>query len=170
MDCAAAGTSIFRSLDQELNVRESEQLQIHLAECPSCARQMKLLLLPRRIGRALPVFEPSPFFYQRLRAQLAESQSITIWQVVLGLSRQLVPALAVVTLVLVSVFAYSQLGTTDVDVYQAYDMIFMPGDRPVRMVIAEQDDDITEEAVLRSIAEEESPQTLGVEPGDRPQN
>jgi hypothetical protein len=169
MDCAAAGTSIFRSLDQELNVRESEQLQIHLAECPSCARQMKLLLLPRRIGRALPAFEPSPFFYQRLRAQLAESQSITIWQVVLGLSRQLVPALAVVTLVLVSVFAYSQLGTTDVDVYQAYDMIFMSGDRPYRMVIADQDD-ITDEAVLQSIAEDDSPPTSGVESGDRPRN
>jgi Putative zinc-finger len=169
MDCAAARTSIFRSLDQELNVWESEQLQIHLAECPSCARQMKLLLLPRRIGRALPAFEPSPFFYQRLRAQLAESQSITIWQVVLGLSRQLVPALAVVTLVLVSVFAYSQLGTTDVDVYQAYDMIFMSGDRPYRMVIADQDD-ITDEAVLRSIAEDDSPPTFGVESGDRPRN
>jgi hypothetical protein len=38
------------------------------------------------------------------------------------------------------------------------------------MVIAEQDDDITEEAVLRSIAEEDSPQTLGNESADRPQN
>jgi Putative zinc-finger len=169
MDCAAAKTSIFRSLDQELNVRESEQLQIHLAECPSCARQMKLLLLPRRIGQALPAFEPSPFFYKRLRAQLAESQSITIWQVVLGLSRQLVPALAVVTLVLVSVFAYSQLGSTDVDVYQAYDMIFMSGDRPYRMVIADQDD-ITDETVLRSIAQEDSPPAFGVESGDLPRN
>jgi hypothetical protein len=169
MDCAAAKISIFCCLDQELDVRESEQLQSHLAGCAPCARQMKLLLLPRRIGQALPAIEPSPFFYQRLRAQLAESQNITIWQVVLGLSRQLVPGLAVVTLVLVAVFAYSQLGTTDVDVYQAYDMIFMSGDRPYRMVIADQDE-ITEEAVFRSIAEEDLPQTLGVESADPPRN
>ena len=170
MDCSVARTSIFRSVDGELSVREQEQLQGHVDACASCNRQLKILLLPRRIGRVLPAFEASPFFFQRLRAQLAESQSLTIWQFVLGLSRQMVPALAVLTLVLVSVFAYSQLGTTDGDVYQAYDMIFMSGDRPARMVIAEPDDDITEEAVLRSIAEDDSPQTFGVEPGDAPRN
>jgi hypothetical protein len=169
MDCAAARTSIFRSVDGELSVREQEQLQGHTDACASCSRQLKLLLLPRRIGRVLPAFEVSPFFYQRLRAQLAESQSLTISQFVLGLSRQMVPALAVLTLVLVSVFFYSQIGTTDGDVYQAYDMIFMSGDRPARMVIAEPDD-ITEEAVLRSIAEDDSSQTFGVELGDAPRN
>ena len=170
MDCAAAKTLIFRRVDCELGARENEQLQVHLDECAACARQLKLVLLPRRIGQALPAFEAAPFFYQRLRAQLAESQSITIWQFVLGLSRQLVPGLAVLTLVVVSLFAYSQFGSTDGDVYQAYDMIFMSGDRPVRMVIAEQDDDITEEAVLRSIAEDDSSQTFGVEPADPPRN
>jgi hypothetical protein len=157
-------------VDGELSIPEQEQLQGHLDACASCSRQLKLLQLPRRIGRVLPAFEASPFFYQRLRAQQAESQSLTIWQFVLGLSRQMVPALAVLTLVLVSVFAYSQLGATDGDAYQAYDMIFMSGDRPVRMVIAEPDGDITEEAVLRSIVEDDSPQTPGDEPGDAQRN
>jgi hypothetical protein len=50
-------------------------------------------------------------------------------------------------------FAYMQLQTSEEDVYQAYDRIFMT-DRPHRMVIADQGE-ITDESVLQAIAEEE---------------
>jgi hypothetical protein len=102
------------------------------------------------------VFEPSPYFYQKLRARLqSESETLSIWQIVLGLSRQVVPVLAAFTLVLISIFAYHQVRRPAVDVYQAYDSIFMSGDRPHRMVIADQGE-ITEESVLQAIAEDET--------------
>jgi hypothetical protein len=88
-----------------------------------------------------------------LRARLEEAQTVTIWQILFGLSRQVVPALAMLTLVLLSVFAYMQLQTSEVDVYQAYDRIFTT-DRPHRMVIADQGE-ITDESVLQAITEEE---------------
>ncbi len=102
------------------------------------------------------MLEPSPFFYRKLRARLeSESRSVTIWQIILGLSRQVVPALATITLALLSVLAYMQLRPATVDVYQAYDRIFMSGDRPHRMVIADQGE-ITDESVLRALAEDDS--------------
>jgi anti-sigma factor RsiW len=157
MDCSNARTWIFRRMDGNLPAEESAGLDAHIAVCASCARDLKLLLIPRRIAQALPVFKPSPFFYTRLRARIAESenQSVTIWQIILMLSRHMVPALAAITLALLSVFAYFQFTEPQADVYQAYDRIFMSGDRPQRMVIADQGE-ITDESVLRAIAEEET--------------
>jgi len=156
MNCSAARDLIFKRIDGELSPAEKAGLDSHIAACSSCARNLKLFSIPRRIGQAIPVFEPPPHFYARLRSRIeAEDQSISIWQVIMMLSRHLVPALAAVTLALVSVFAYFQITEPQADFYQAYDSIFMSGDRPQIMVIADQGD-ITDESVLRSIAEEES--------------
>jgi hypothetical protein len=163
MECSTARSWLFRSLDDELSAAEEEGLSLHLAGCPACAREKKLLGIPRRIGRALPILQPSPYFYARLKARLEkEDQSITIWQIILGLSRHLVPALAAVTLALLSVFVYFQIQGPEVDVSQAYDQIFF-GDRPERMVIADQGE-ITDESVLRAIAEEEATRHPPVQP------
>jgi hypothetical protein len=151
MDCVIARSWLFRLLDEELSSAERDRLQSHLDFCTSCTREWKILSLPRRIGKSIPALEPSPFFYTRLRARLErESQSITIWQIILGLSRQIVPALATVTLVIISLFAYFEFCGPRADFYQAYDSIFLSGDRPSRMVIA---DEITEESVLHALAE-----------------
>lgn len=154
MECSEFRPWIFRSMDRDLSDQDQERLNAHLLKCPPCAREMKVLLLPRRLARAFRAFEPSPFFHQRLRARLdAERQSVSIWQIVPALARQMVPVLATFTLALVSVFAYFELQAPTADIYQAYDMIFMSGDYPQRMVIADQAE-ITEESVLRAIAEE----------------
>jgi predicted anti-sigma-YlaC factor YlaD len=153
MDCSKARIWLLRRLDGELAVSARQELDAHLSECGACAHEDRLLSLPRRIGRFLPVLEPSPYFYRSLRARLEEAQTVTIWQILFGLSRQVVPALAMLTLVLLSVFAYMQLQTSEVDVYQAYDRIFTT-DRPHRMVIADQGE-ITDESVLQAITEEE---------------
>lgn len=146
---------MFRALDGELANRDRELLEAHLLRCEGCTREMRLLNLPRRIARILPVLEPSPFFYRKLQARLArESQAVTLWQVILGLSRQVVPGMAAITLLLLSIFAYMQLREPRVDVYQAYDRIFNSPDRSHRMVIADQGD-ITEERVLVALAEED---------------
>ena len=156
MECTVARTWLFRKLDEELSPSENEQLNLHLAVCDSCARQLKLLMIPRRLSRAIPALEVSPYFYQKLRARInGEVQSVTIWQIIMGLSRRILPVMAAITLALLSVFAYFQFRGPNVDFYQAYDNIFMPTDRPQRMVIADQED-ITDESVLSAIAEGDS--------------
>ncbi len=153
MDCTVARIWLFRKIDDELSSADSRMLESHLAQCPSCMREFRILSIPHRIGLAIPAFEPSPYFYRKLRARIeGEAQSITIWQILLGLSRQVIPALAAITLALVSIFAYFQFHHTNTDVYQAYDRIFVSGERPLRMV----QDEITNESVLRAIAEQES--------------
>lgn len=160
MDCATARTWIFKRIDGELSPEEWARLDLHLAGCSSCARDYRLFSIPRRIGRAIPVLEPPPYFYTRLRARIeSEDQGISVWQFILMLSRHLVPALAAVTLALISVFAYFQITEPRTDLYQVYDSIFMTSDRPQRMVIADQGD-ITDESVLRAIAEVESARRL----------
>ncbi len=150
-DCSEIRTWLFRRLDDELSPGEMARLDAHLAQCPSCAREWRLLSLPRLIGKSIPALEPSPFFYARLKARLErEKHSVTIWQVLLGLSRQIVPALATITLVILSLFAYYEFRGPRMDLYQAYDSIFLSGDRLSRMVIA---DEVTEESVLHALAE-----------------
>jgi hypothetical protein len=151
MDCNSARSMLFRLLDDEVHPGERQGLDAHLRTCPSCAREQKILMFPRRLARSIPALEPSPFFYSRLKARLErESQSITIWQVMIGMSRQIVPALATVTLVIISLFAYLEYRGSGPDLYQAYDSIFVAADRSTRMVIAEE---ITDESVLHALAE-----------------
>ncbi len=153
MDCAAARIWLFRKIDDELSTADSALLDSHLAQCSSCMREFRILSIPRRIGRAIPAFEPSPYFYRKLKARIeSEAQGITIWQILLGLSRQVVPALAAITLALLSIFAYFQVQRPNADIYQAYDSFFISADRPLRLV----QDEITNESVLRAIAEQET--------------
>ncbi len=153
MHCKNAG-EISRLIDGDLPPREAEQLRLHLADCPACAREMRLLSIPRRVGRSLPVLQASPFFYSRLRAALAaEARQSGVWQVVPLLSRRIVPILAAITFALLSVFFYSQIAATETDVYQAYERIYLPADASQQLVIAEQSE-ISDDALLRSLADE----------------
>ena len=109
MQCDVIRTWLFRLLDDELAESERELLESHLDVCSSCAREWKVLSMPRRIAVAIPALTPSTRFYRNLRTRLeSESQSISPWQLLLVISRQVVPALDVLTLMLISVFAYLQ--------------------------------------------------------------
>jgi hypothetical protein len=156
MRCSKARDLLFRRLDAELSVAETLELDGHLAACTTCERQSKLLMIPHRIGRMIPVLAPSPFFYSRLKTRLeTEAQGINIWQIILGISRHLVPALAAITLIMLSVFAYSEFAVPTDDVSQAYDRIFIADDHPQQLAIAGQVE-ITDETVLNAITEDES--------------
>lgn len=151
LKCSEARELLFHLMDDELSGGRRSLLHAHLSNCPSCTREWKLLTLPRRIGRSIPALEPSPFFYTKLRARLErERQAVTIWQILLGMSSQVVSAMATVALVIISLFAYYEFRGPRMDLYQAYDSIFMSGDRPSRMVIA---DEVTDESVLHALAE-----------------
>jgi len=152
MDCKTAQTWLFRKLDDELSLEENNLLDAHLEVCGSCARAMKLLFLPRRIGKAIPTLQPSPFFYSRLKARIeSEPCPITIWQMILGISRQVVPVLGAITVTILLTFTYLNLRDPLPDLYQAFDSVFTASDRATRMVIA--DGEITNDSVLLAIAE-----------------
>ncbi len=166
MDCSVARIWLFRKIDDELSISDGKLLDSHLAECPACMRELRILSIPRRIGQAIPAFEPSPYFYSKLRARIeGEDQGITIWQIVLGLSRQVVPALAALTLALLTIFAYLQFQGAGVDV-QAYDRMLFSGDRSLRMVATPQTE-ITDETVLSAMAEQDVTRRLGAGTGGK---
>ena len=155
MNCTVARDLLFKKLDANLTPAEVEQLDSHLAHCASCAQEMKLLMLPRRIAQFIPALQPSPYFYSRLRARIErEQQSVTIWQIVMGLSRMAIPVFAVITLALLSVFSYYQFQDLRAEVYWTYDRIFTSAEHPQRMVIADQSE-ITDESVLLAISEQD---------------
>ena len=156
MQCADARNWIFRKIDGELSDPEIRALDTHLAQCPSCAREYGLIALPRRIALATPELAPSPFFYQKLRMRIeGEAQEIAGWQVFWKLARQIVPALAGITLALLSVFAYLQFHGPEANFYKAYERVLIAEEQPHQMLLAEQGD-ITDVSVLSAIAERES--------------
>ena len=153
MKCTAARNLLFRKIDNELPELEIAELDSHLAGCASCAWEFGILSLPSRVAKVLPPVEPSPFFYQKLRMNLeGEAQRSAGWQIVFGLARQMIPALAGVTLALLSVFLYFQLSGNEPDLYKAYDRVFISEDQPK---IYDQGE-ITDETVLSAIAERET--------------
>ena len=162
MNCRMAREKLSRRLDDELSPRENEQLDSHLSACASCSLEMKLLALPRNLSRMVAGLEPSPYFYSRLMARIrAESQGLSVWRFIPRLSRQVLPALVGLTLMLVFVVAYLELEAPRRDAYRAYDSIFFSGDsaQSQRMFITEQAE-ITDDSVFRAIAEESVPRSI----------
>lgn len=156
MNCTTAQERLFSKIDGELSISENAELNAHLKQCLSCSRAYGLLALPSQIAKTIPAVTASPFFYQKLRMQIEdEAQGIASWQVIWKLARQMVPALAGITIVLLSVFAYNQLQTPEVGIYRNYDRAFISDDQSHRMLAAEQKD-ITYESVLTAIAERQS--------------
>jgi anti-sigma factor RsiW len=156
MQCAEARNWLFRKIDGELSDSENRALETHLAQCPSCTREYALLAMPRRIAQATPELAPSPFFYQKLKLRIeGEAREMAGWQVFWKLARQVVPALAGITLALLSVFAYFQLHGPEANFYRAYERVLATEEQPRQMLVAEQGD-ITDVSVLSAIAERES--------------
>ena len=157
MECVISRQWLYRELDGELSASERGMLDLHLSMCPTCAREFRLLRLPQRLSRAAPGIEPSPCFYGRLKARLAaDDQAASLWQLILGLSRQVIPALAAITLVLLSLFAYLEMRDPRSDVISAYDWIFTSGDSTQRMLISTQNE-ITDENILLSLSDPDHP-------------
>jgi hypothetical protein len=155
MKCTEIHSWLFRKIDGELRDFENRELDAHLAQCVSCSREYRLLTFPHRIARTIPEMTPSPDFYGKLGTHIeVEIQKVAGWQTFLGLERQMIPALAGITLALLSVFAYLQLRTPEADLYRAYDRVFVSEDLSQQMMIAAQGK-ITNEGVLSAIAERE---------------
>jgi hypothetical protein len=157
MRCTVVQGKLFRDIDGELTDPEKADLNAHLAACESCRREYHILMLPNRLARGAAEIRPSPYFIPKLRTRIeTEAQNITVWQIALGAIRHLIPALAAITLALLSVFAYLQLrgGGPETDPYRAY-RVFLTEEQPNRMLVAEQEE-ITDESVLSAIADREA--------------
>lgn len=155
MNCREAGKWMSRRIDGELPRAQANMLDAHLSACPSCSRALQLLTIPRRVSRVLSVPEPSPYFYQRLKANLEpEVRRNAFWQIVMGLSRRVVVPLGAVTLMIITAFLYAQLYVPKSDIYQTYDRIFTPTSRSEQIIRAERGD-ITDDVVLYTLAEQE---------------
>ena len=145
---------LFRQIDQELSELETAELNAHLDICASCRQEYRILSLPGRIAQTLPPVEPSPFFYQRLRSNIeGEAQQVAGWNIFTHLARQVIPALAGITLALLTVFAYIQFTGSEPDLYRAYDRVFITEEQPHQML---SEGDITDESVLNAIAEQDA--------------
>ena len=156
MECAEVKIWLFLKIDGELSELENAALDTHLAQCASCAREYRLLALPRRIAHRIPQPMPSPFFYQKLRMRIeGEVQGTAGWQVLWGLARKMIPALAAITLALLSVLAYLQMHGPKAELYREYERVFITEEQPYGMLAAGQGG-ITAESVLTAIAERES--------------
>jgi hypothetical protein len=154
MKCTSAKDLLFRRIDRELSDTESAELSAHLDKCASCSREYRILSLPGRIAQTLPSIEPSPFFYQKLKSNIdGEAQRAAGWNIFTHLARQVIPALAGVTLALLTVFAYVQFTGSEPDLYKAYNRAFVTEEQPHQML---SEGDITDESVLDAIAEQDS--------------
>lgn len=153
MECAVARNWLSRKIDGELSESENRDFENHTAHCSSCAREYELLAFPRRMASEIPALAPSPYFYKKLRLRIeSEAQGMAGWQLFWRLERQLVPALAGITLALLSAFAYLQLQGSKTDILQDYRGVFITEEQPHRMLAGEQGD-ITDASVLSAIAE-----------------
>ncbi|NWG12845.1 MAG: zf-HC2 domain-containing protein [Acidobacteria bacterium] len=155
MNCVEVAAKLFRMIDGELPPQEVDRIDAHLRVCPVCARELRMLTLPRKIARLFPIVEPSPYFYRRLKAGLeSESRGAGFWQTVMGLSRQVVPALAALTLIVLTAFAYLQVAAPQNDFPQAYESMILPVSQPEQFVFAGRGE-ITDDVVLGMPAETE---------------
>jgi hypothetical protein len=155
MKCAEVRNCLSRMVDGELTDFEKRELDRHLEQCAPCAREYRLLMLPHQVAGATPPFAPPPFFYQKLRARIErEIQGAAEWQPLWGLARRMIPALAAITLALLSVFAYHELRGPEDDLHRAYNRVFVSESLPHQMIVSEHEE-ITNEYVLDTIAERE---------------
>jgi hypothetical protein len=156
MECAEVRAWLFRKIDSELSESENRAFDDHIVQCSSCAREYGLLALPHRIAPEIPPVTPSPFFYKKLKLRIeGEAQGMAGWQLFLRLARQMIPALAGITLALLSALAYLQLQGPKANIYRDYEGVFITEEQPHRMLAREQGD-ITDASVLNAIAERQS--------------
>ncbi len=149
MECNEIRDWLFRKIDGELSEKENEDLNAHLAQCVACAREFNLLALPQRIASTIPAFEPSAYFSRKLSASIAtEAQNNSFWLAILNPARRIVPALACITLLFLSVFVYFQLSSPKTDLYKAYERVFISEDQANPMLIK---GDIPDENIMRAL-------------------
>ncbi len=153
MECEDVQKRLPRKIDGELSDLDNKAVDAHLSKCKGCSREYALLALPSRIAPCLPKATPSPYFYQKLQLRIhREAQTLAGWQMLWGLARHLIPAMAGITLALLSVLAYLQWQAPQSARFRSYESIFVAQDQP-RLLFSAGQGDISDVSVLTAIAE-----------------
>jgi hypothetical protein len=156
MKCAEVRNLLHHKIDGELSEKQNRGVDTHLAQCAACKAEYGMLSFPQQVAKTMIPVKPSPFFYQQLSARIeAEIQGVAIWQTFSRLARQMIPALAGITLALISVFAYHQIRGPQENLYESYTRILIAEELPYHMIVSDQGE-ITNESVLSAIAERQS--------------
>ncbi|HSW37879.1 MAG TPA: zf-HC2 domain-containing protein [Acidobacteriota bacterium] len=156
MKCTNAQAWLYCKLDGELSDPENAELDEHLARCEVCRREFSLIFLPGKIAAAVSPVKSSPFFYRKLWSRIEdENMKAASWHVLWGMSRKLIPTMAGITLLLLSVFMYLRMNSPEVEWHQVYEGIYQINGQSHRILAAEQHD-ITYESVMTAIAERPS--------------
>jgi hypothetical protein len=156
MECVKARKQLFRKIDGELSKIESEELDLHFSNCSSCEMEHRILSLPKNISQASTPILASPYFYPKLMQRIeSEAQIAAGWQAIFWMARRIIPALAGITLALLTVFAYFQTKNADVELYSAYESVFIEEAQQPRTLHFKQGD-VTDAKVLNAIVERDS--------------
>jgi len=163
MKCTELRGLIQRKIDHELSESENRVLEDHFEHCPDCVREYGFMRLPGRIAKKTTPLEPSPYFYAKLKARIEnEIQSAAILQVFYGLARRIIPSMAAVTLVLLSIFAYIHMKNPKDDLYAAYEKVIIGENLPLPMIITEQRG-LTDASILSAIANQAKRKNINYE-------
>jgi len=153
MECEEVQEQLFRKIDGELSESDNRAVEAHLSQCSLCSREYALLALPSRIASHIPQVTPSPYFYQKVHLRInREAQTLAGWQMLWGLARHLIPAMAGITLALLSVLAYLQWHAPQSARFGSYESIFVAQDQP-RLLFTAGQGDISDVSILTAIAE-----------------
>ncbi|MDM7995214.1 MAG: zf-HC2 domain-containing protein [Acidobacteriota bacterium] len=153
MECEDVQKRLVRKIDGELSDSDNNAVNAHLSKCAVCSREYALLALPGRIAPHIPQATPSPYFYQKLQLRInREAQSLAGWQMLWGLARHLIPAMAGITLALLSVLAFLQWQAPQSARFSSYESIFVAQDQP-RLLFNAGQGDISDVSILTAIAE-----------------
>lgn len=86
--------------DRTLDAASAARVGAHLASCPRCAAEHRLILMTGEALRRLPPESPSPGFTARLHHALGLRQHVSLWWLVLRNLAPLVAAVAVAAVIL----------------------------------------------------------------------
>jgi len=121
MDCREFRDQHLSYVDDTLPGVELVRMQMHLTECPECARHDATIRRSLMLFRSLPRIEPSSDFSQKLERKLREAKMADAAAVSSGRSRRLGAAVTVSSLLMLT---YIGLSLRQVDTPQ--DIVLPP--------------------------------------------
>jgi anti-sigma factor RsiW len=74
MNCEQIQNTLSAFIDNELKDEEIRRIREHLKQCPGCAEELKSLSTAWDFMGAAEEMEPSPYFWTRLSAEIAQQE------------------------------------------------------------------------------------------------
>lgn len=136
MKCKRATKLFFPYVYGELGESDSQSIERHLSECPSCSEE---LIYIRRIQHLLSRKEevvPKPHFWSRLSVRIErEGRMARSWLDLEWVTKRLAPALTALTIALFAIFSVrSLLGRGDLSIGDYLSQVWSPREDEVVLI------------------------------------